>query len=228
MNTVEPFQTTTASTGAGVPVSLSLGLLVLLYLLYDHFEKRLTIQNAMHQETESRFHVTEDKLATLEELQEEIQRLKESEEERKSSWEDDVTEPNKYQAILGVGRYESYKADIEIRLTRKKLNSFKSNRYWLLNNETNLEIIKNFWEKHIETNTKGWMERDGKLYCSVDIITGIDELCCIEVSMTKIYEIYNTNKIVDFIEMLTRDLKPSNNSPSAFKWKHSLLTVSDL
>ena len=184
----------------------------------------------MHQETEARFHVTEDKLATLEELQEEIQRLKESDEDRKSSWEDDVTEPNKYQAIVGVGRYESYKADIEIRLTRQKLNSFKSNRYWLLNNDINLEIIKNFWEKHIEPKTRGWMERDEKLYCSVDVITGIDELCRIEVSMTKIWAPYgsNHNQFLDFLEKLTTDLKPSNNSPSSFKWKRVLVDANGI
>jgi len=211
------------SSGTGAILSLSMGFLVMLYLMYDHFEKQVRYFADRHEETEARFRITEDKLATLEELQEEVQRLKEAEEESKSSWEDDVTEPNKYQAIVGVGRYESYKADIDIRLTRKKFNSFKSNRYWLLNNDTNLEIIKNFWEKHIEPKTRGWMERDNKLYCSVDVITGIDEICCIEVSMTKIWSPYQSNHIADFIEKLTTDLKPSNNSPSTFKWKHTLV-----
>ena len=228
MNTVEAFQTTSTietSGGSGVTVSVSLGFLLLLYLLYDHFEKRFTLQAAYHQDTEARFHVTEDKLATLEELQEEINRLKEAEEDRRSSWEDDVTEPGKYQAILGVGRYEPYKADIEIRLTRQKLNSFKSNRYWLLNNEINMNVIKNFWEKYIETNTRGWMERDEKLYCSVEVVTGVDEICCIEVSMTKIWSPYQNNHISDFIEKLTNDLKPTNNM-SIFKWKRILVNAS--
>lgn len=225
MNQVEAFQTTTASaqSTSGVTSAVSFGFLILLYLLYDHFEKKFSQQRAYHIETEARFHVTEDKLATLDELQEEVNRLRDAEEDRKSSWEDDVTEPGKYQAIVGVGRYEPYKVDIEIRLTRQKLNSFKSNRYWLLSNDINLEIIKNFWQKYIETNTRGWMERDGKLYCSVDVITGIDELSRIEVSMTKIWSPNESNHISDFIEKLTNDLKPTNNSHADFKWKHVLI-----
>ncbi len=215
-----------SSDSSGVTLSLSLGFLILLYLLYDHFEKHMRYVTDRHEITEARFHVTEDKLATLEELQADVRELKEAEEERSSSWEDDVTEPNKYQAILGVGRCELYKADIEIRLIREKLNTFKSNRYWLLNTDINTEIIKAFWEKYIETNTRGWMERDGKLFCSAHIITGIDEICRIEVSMTKIWSPYESNNIVSFIEKLTTDLKPSTNGSSVFKWKHTLIPAS--
>jgi hypothetical protein len=122
-------------------MSLSLGIFVLMYLMYDHFEKRLRIQIELNQETEARFHVTEDRLGILNELEDDVRRLKEVEEERTSSWEDDVTEPGKYQAILGTGTVDDI--EYEFRFVREKLNTFKSNRYWLLS-EVSLPFIHHF------------------------------------------------------------------------------------
>ncbi len=223
MNTVEAFQTTSTldtSGGSGVAVSLSLGFLVLVYLLYDHFEKKLTIQTAMHQETEARFHVTEDKLATLEELQEEVQRLKEAEEERKSSWEDDVTEPNKYQAIVGSGTVNGI--DVELRFISEKLNTFKSNRYWLLNNEINHNTLRFILDgPNGRLISKYFKEKNDKLVSTLHHLSGLDEMLRIECHLPKRWNPpYEADTTLSQTVYSIRE--------NELQWKRALINAGDL
>lgn len=222
MTSIQPLTVSQESSGGGL-VTMGLGFLVLMYFMYDHFEKRLRLQAELNEGTEARFRVTEDRLATLNEIEEDVRALTEAEEERKSSWEDDVTEPGKYQAILGTGVHDfrGIKGSLEIRFIRCKLNTFKSNRYWLLNNEINFDVLKLFWEKYI-TKPQGWSERDGKLYWSVNILTGIDELSKIEICMEKIWNLHELNFIHDYIGSFEPSLKDSTPN---FKWKRALVDV---
>ena len=150
MNSIESFEAKTyrpLDSSPGTVISVSLGLLVLMYLLYDHFEKQIQALQKNTNETTKRFHITEDKLATLEELEEEVRKLKDVAAEDKSSWEDDITEPEKYQAIVGKGIVEGI--EYEFRFIREKLNTFKSNRYWLLS-EVPFPFIHEILRRHFQ------------------------------------------------------------------------------
>lgn len=139
MTSIQPLTVSQESSGGGL-VTMGLGFLVLMYFMYDHFEKRLRLQAELNEGTEARFRVTEDRLATLNEIEEDVRALAEAEQERKSSWEDDVTEPGKYQAILGTMKYEGF--DIQYTFRSDKFHTFKENRYWILNTDVNVNTMK--------------------------------------------------------------------------------------
>lgn len=139
---IEPY-TGDSSEGTGNfgILALFISFFTLLYTMYEHFDKRLKSLKDDQDETDARFHVTEDRLATLQDLEEDVRGLKESAEESKDTWEDDIEEPQKFQAIVGTGTVEGI--EWEFRAIREKLHTFKENRYWLLK-EIDLYFIHHF------------------------------------------------------------------------------------
>lgn len=180
---MEPYPIDSSNTSSSGTAVLVLGFLTLLYFMYDNLEKKIMACRDQHIVTDSRFHVVEDKLATLNELEESVSTLKEAEEERKSSWEDDVTEPNKYQAILGTGLVNGHV--VEIRLISESLHTFKSNRYWLLNNDINLDVIRHVL--NTKMISRYFKEKNNKIVSTQQSLLGIDEMMRVECTLPKLW-----------------------------------------
>lgn len=180
MNTIEPLEypKTTSDPSGGSAAALGLGFLVLMFLMYDHFERAIRAITDHNLETQARFTVTEDRLATLNDLEDDIRELKEAEEERKSSWEDDITEPDKYQAILGKGKINEH--EIEIRIYSECLNTFKSNRYWILNDRISPSFIPYLSDHRTIAEANNFKALDNKIIGRKKILTGVDSIMCIE------------------------------------------------
>lgn len=69
----------------------------------------------------------------LTDLVPQVETLQAAEKDREASWQDDVTEPGKFQAIVGTGTVNG--VSWEFRFIRTRLETFKSNRYWFLNSD---------------------------------------------------------------------------------------------
>ena len=205
-----------SSAGSAGTAVLFLGLFTLLYLIYENLDKKILAIREMYMVNESRFHVVEDKLATLEEVEKDVEELKEEEEERKNSWEDDVTEPGKYQAILGTGTVDD--VEYEFRFVREKLDTFKSNRYWLLNDiSTNEEMIQHFLEYNFQSYN---FSKKGDKYVSThlsNMAVGLDSLLYLECSFTGSVDGTGFNNLV------VRQAKTIQGG--TFKWKRALVDV---
>lgn len=209
MTSIQPIQYSQEASGGGL-ISLGLGFLVLMYFMYDHFEKRLRLQAELNEGTEARFRVTEDRLATLNEIEEDVRALTEAEEERKSSWEDDVTEPGKYQAILGTMKYEG--SDIQYTFSSDKFHTFKENRYWILNTDINFNTMN-------VLSNKCW---GGSGICGNEItkitsqeIVGLDNVLHLELTLPTVLW-SNKNVVQDRI---------LNEKFSEIKWRRVLLNA---
>lgn len=177
MNMVEPLETS-SDPGSGGVAAVGLGCLILLFLMYDHFERKFRILNDHTIETQARFLITEDKLGTLEDLEEDIRGLKEAEDERKNSWEDDVIEPGKFQAILGKAEQ-----NIEIRIYNESLNTFKSNRYWILNNTISNSFLSFLIDENIFGGINNFRVSGDRIVAQKKILTGVDSIMCVEYSV---------------------------------------------
>lgn len=217
MNTIEPleYQKTTSEPAAGGMAAVAMGFLILMFLMYDHFERQIRAMTEQNIETQARFAVTEDRLATMGELEEDVRELMEAEEERKSSWEDDVLEPNKYQAILGTGTVEG--VEYEFRFIREKLNTFKSNRYWLMAELSPIFIHHFLWRYFKAAADSGIIQTDTNPLVSHWEPNDIDYFIRIDCRIVK----NEMNKpIVNFTEVFEEARKASK---SAFKWKRALI-----
>lgn len=185
MNTIESpmhHRLENPDVGPAANITLFIGFCCLMYFMYDHFDKRFMNLKDRFIENEARFHVVEDKLATLDEIEEDVRQLNEAETERKSSWEDDITEPGKYQAILGKGKVGEL--DVEIRIYNESLNTFKSNRYWILNNTISPSFIRYLYDTKVIGGVTNFKAEGDKIIGIKKILTGVDSIMCIECSLT--------------------------------------------
>jgi hypothetical protein len=206
---IEPLQLENPDAGPSAVVTVFLGFCCMIYFMYDYFDKRLVSLNDRNIETEARFHIVEDKLATLNELEENVRQLAEADEERKSSWEDDITEPSKYQAILGTGTFEG--TQYEFRFVREKLDTFKSNRYWLLNDISSNSLVIQHILQHYFTQS----EVDKRGIEVEPILFGLDSrLSCSLIVRTEDSGIQNLQKIIQEAKKI---------EGGSFKWKRALL-----
>lgn len=220
MNTIEPLEyskTTSDPSGGGI-AALSLGFLILMFLMYDHFERAIRAITDHNLETQARFTVTEDRLAILNDLEDDIQSLKEAEEERKSSWEDDITEPDKYQAVLGKGKIGDH--EIEVRIYSESFNTFKSNRYWILSNTISPSFIPFLSDHGTIAEINNFREVDNKIIGVKKILTGVDSIMCIEWSHP-----YTWSEPFCGQEAIMKELRQRIGSVNlkTFTWKRALI-----
>jgi len=208
---IEPYPVASESSNVGFATTI-LALLGFMYMMYEHFEKKFVVVRDRLQETDGRFLITEDKLATLHELEEDLRELKEAEAERKNTWEDDVTEPNKYQAIVGTATIENL--HVEFRFVREKLDSFKSNRYWLLNDiSANHAMIRHFLEYNFTTCH---FTKKGDALVSTHqnpVAMGLDSLLHLQCGVTGSGDVSGFSRIVEVAKKMD----------GTFTWKRALV-----
>jgi hypothetical protein len=181
MNPVPYVPSEPQETSSIAPTIVLLFNMILIYFMYSHFDMQYQALKIRQSEVDLQFNTVEGRLGTLHDMEQDLNELKEAATETKDSWEDDIEEPGKYQAIVGTGSMNGI--DIELRLINQKLNTFKSNRYWLLNDSINMNIIKYICNKrHV---SKFFCELDDRLLSTEQILTGLDSILLVECSLPK-------------------------------------------
>lgn len=195
-------------------LSTFLGGIGLLYFLFEHFSKQIVQIREHLRETDIRFHVTEDKLGTLQDLEEEVRELKEAQSESTTSWEDDVVESGKYQAIVGKTTFEGM--PVEIHIISERFHTFKENRYWLLDSKVNLQFIKMM-------SSMGFskvVQAKDKIYVYNNIFIGLNELLKIQLGFPITADPFDYGQMT---QNANRCIEAMCNHPKEADWKRALI-----